>query len=382
MAEEERAPSILVVDDTPANLLLLASMLKERGYEARPVPGGRLALQAAANDPPDLILLDITMPDMSGYEVCERLKASSELADIPVIFISASSETLDKVKAFGVGGVDYVTKPFRFEEVHARVATHLSLRQLRSKLAARNLELETSLDQLRRLEAMRDSLVHMIIHDLRSPLTAICMLLDSVVRGGDEASAIGQRADIERARSAAKKMIHMVNAVLDVSKMEAGEMVLDRSVWNVVDLVREIMEEVGPLAIDRQLVCDAQAEHFPALADRGMVARVLQNLLSNAIRFSPPRSEIRVGVDRLGAEVLVSVSDEGQGIPADQQTRIFEKFAQVEARSQGKSQRTTGLGLTFCKLAVEAHGGQIGVISQTGKGSSFWFTLPGTAGPG
>ncbi len=134
-------PSILVVDDTPANLQLLASMLKERGYRTRPVPSGLLALQAALSEPPDLILLDINMPEMNGFEVCQSLKADEKLKDIPVIFISALNEVLDKVRAFAVGGVDYITKPFQFDEVQARVNTHLKLWHLQQELEKHNRQL-------------------------------------------------------------------------------------------------------------------------------------------------------------------------------------------------------------------------------------------------
>src|SRR4030095_8390913 len=136
------AASILVVDDTPANLQVLAGMLKDRGYKVRPVPGGKLALLAARRDPPDLILLDINMPEMNGYEVCNYLKADDKLQGIPVIFISALTEQLDKVKAFAIGGVDYVTKPFQMEELHARVETHLKLRRLQKELERTNTRLE------------------------------------------------------------------------------------------------------------------------------------------------------------------------------------------------------------------------------------------------
>src|SRR5690242_10636225 len=132
---------ILVVDDAPANLQVLAGMLKERGYKVRPVPSGPLALLAARKDPPDLILLDINMPEMNGYEVCERLKADEDLRGIPVIFISALDENLDKVKAFAIGGVDYITKPFQMEELHARVETHLKLRRLQIELEETNARL-------------------------------------------------------------------------------------------------------------------------------------------------------------------------------------------------------------------------------------------------
>jgi sigma-B regulation protein RsbU (phosphoserine phosphatase) len=150
MSETSRTANILVVDDTPANLQVLAGMLKERGYKVRPVPSGKLALLAARRDPPDLILLDINMPDMNGYEVCEHLKAEEKLSGIPVIFISALSEQLDKVKAFAIGGVDYITKPFQMEELHARVETHLSLRRLQIDLEATNARLAKANDRMSR----------------------------------------------------------------------------------------------------------------------------------------------------------------------------------------------------------------------------------------
>src|SRR5918994_7420329 len=146
----ERPADILVVDDTPANLQVLAGMLKERGHKVRPVPGGKLALQAARRDPPDLILLDINMPAMNGYEVCEQLKADDRLQSIPVIFISALTEELDKVKAFALGGVDYITKPFQMEELHARVETHLKLRRLQIELERTNAQLEQANDRMSR----------------------------------------------------------------------------------------------------------------------------------------------------------------------------------------------------------------------------------------
>src|SRR6186713_1059201 len=140
---------ILVVDDTPANLQVLAGMLKDRGYKVRPVPSGKLALLAAQRDPPDLILLDINMPEMNGYEVCEHLKASDRLKGVPVIFISALTEPLDKVKAFAIGGVDYITKPFQMEELHARVETHLKLRRLQIDLQEYTRHLESARERLK-----------------------------------------------------------------------------------------------------------------------------------------------------------------------------------------------------------------------------------------
>ena len=219
MTTENKKPqpaSILVVDDTLANLQLLAGLLKDRGYRVRVAPSGTLALQAVHAEPPDLILLDINMPELNGYEVCERLKADPQLAEIPVLFISALNETLDKVKAFGVGGVDYITKPFQFEEVEARVATHLELRRQKR-------ELKESNERLRELERLRDNLVHMIVHDMRSPLMVISGHLELMAMEPLPAQA-AQCA--KKALAATRTLIEMVSSMLDVSKMEAGQMQL------------------------------------------------------------------------------------------------------------------------------------------------------------
>ena len=182
--------SILVVDDTPANLQVLAGMLKERGYKVRPAPSGKLALLAAQRDPPDLILLDIKMPDMNGFEVCEHLKADDHLKGIPVIFISALTEPLDKVKAFAIGGVDYITKPFQMEELHARVETHLKLRRLQIELEETNARLAKAngdlkilavtdgLTGLKNRRAFQEKLHEEVARVARYPASLSLMLLD------------------------------------------------------------------------------------------------------------------------------------------------------------------------------------------------------------
>ncbi len=207
----EDVPNVIVVDDTPANLQLLTGMLKERGYKVRPVPSGKLALQAAKNDPPDLILLDIMMPEMDGYEVCERLKADEKLREIPIIFISALNETMDKTRAFGVGGVDYVTKPFQFGEVDARVSAHLDLQRQRRKL-------KENYEQLRKLEEQRDNLVHMIVHDLRNPLTGIFSFLELAIDLGKETLTEDGLDYLQTAKRSTTEVIDMVSAVLDVEQ--------------------------------------------------------------------------------------------------------------------------------------------------------------------
>ena len=360
--------SILVVDDTPANLQVLVGMLKERGHRVRPVLEGRLALRAAKAEVPDLVLLDINMPDMNGFEVCEQLKADPKLADTPVIFISGNNETADKVRAFSVGGVDYVTKPFQMAEVEARVATHLELRRKRR-------ELQESLEALRRLETLRDSLVHMVVHDLRSPLAAISACLEVIKWDADEQHRVELATDVETALHATRTIIRLVNSVLDVSKMEGTEMRLQLVPADIAAVARESVDELESLVGTRQLVRDWPDDPVMAVVDRDVVARVMQNLLGNALKFTPATEAITVTVEANDDMVRVAVSDTGPGIPREYRERVFEKFGQVEALSHGQK-FSTGLGLTFCRLAVEAHGGRIGVDSEVGRGSTFWFVLP------
>ena len=364
----EGVPNVIIVDDTPANLQLLTGMLKERGYKVRPVPSGKLALQAAKNDPPDLILLDIMMPEMDGYEVCERLKADEKLREISVIFISALNETMDKVRAFGVGGVDYVTKPFQFEEVDARVSTHLELQRQRRKL-------KENYEQLRRLEGLRDSLVHMIVHDLRNPLTGISGFLDLALALERETLTEDGLEYLQTAKRSTKAVIDMVSAVLDVSKMEAGEMKLHLAECDLVRIAADLMSDMQSLKEAREMILDAPPAPVTVVADKDLILRVIQNLLGNALKFTPSDGWIRLGIEPDENHVCVRVWDNGPGIPVEYRERIFEKFGQVEARAN-RQKHSTGLGLTFCKLAVEAHGGSIGVESEVGKGSKFWFVLP------
>jgi signal transduction histidine kinase len=367
-AMQSAVPSIMVVDDTPVNLRLLTRMLQERGYKVRPVADGKFALQSAKHDPPDLILLDILMPEMDGFEVCERLKADEALAKIPVIFISALDDTMDKVKAFKVGGVDFVTKPFQFEEVEARVATHLKLRRQEHLI-------QESFDRLRELEISRDGLVNMIVHDMRTPLTSIYGFLQTLQTLEGESLSEQGREFVQTALASTEDLVEMVSSLLDVSKMEAGEMKLNLTPCELLTIAGEAIAKVAGLKGDREVVLTGADEPVTVMADAELLARVFQNLLSNALKFTPDDGRVTVSVESGPGVARVLVRDTGAGIPAEYREKIFEKFGQVE-NAANKRRYSTGIGLTFCKLAVEAHGGQIGVDSEEGKGSTFWFTLP------
>jgi two-component system, sensor histidine kinase and response regulator len=369
-SSELSGPGILVVDDTPANLQMLADILKRRCYRARPVPSGKLALQAAKADPPDLILLDINMPVMDGYQVCAELKKDPTLAGIPIIFISAYGETMDKVRAFGAGGVDYITKPFQVEEVEARVAVHLQLRQQQQ-------ELEATLTKQRELEGMRDTLVHMIVHDLRAPLTAVFNYLDLVREQENGFISVESLQNLDLAMKASRWMVQMVNVLLDASKIESGQMSLRLVECDVGELLAEAVDAIRSLADEKNIT--VVPAHVCGVVDRDTVTRVVQNLVSNAVKLTPPGGDVKITVQTYEQCLRVEVADHGPGIAEQYHPKIFEKFGQLDSNVR-QSVPSSGLGLYFCKLAVEAHGGRIGVDSEVGRGSIFWFELP-IAGP-
>ncbi|HVY69828.1 MAG TPA: hybrid sensor histidine kinase/response regulator [Verrucomicrobiae bacterium] len=372
-----RPVDILVVDDTQANLQLLTGMLKERGYKVRPALNGELALQAARRSAPDLILLDINMPGLSGYEVAARLKQDEKLRGVPILFLSALTETGDKVRAFEAGGVDYVVKPFQFEEVAARVETHLKLRRLQVELADRNRELQQRNQELHDLQQLRDNLVHMIVHDLRSPLSVMTGYLD-LYEMTEKASISGEGAKhLQQVHASIRRLLEMVNSLLDVNKMEAGELRLCPGACDLEAMGREVLGGFESLRRARRFEIETPGQPVVLAADRDLLVRVMQNLVGNALKHAPDGTAIRFSVETRDGVARVSVSDSGMGIAPEHHARIFRKFGQVET---GGPRAGTGLGLTFCKLAVEAHGGRIGVESDLGKGSTFWFEIP-TRGP-
>jgi len=358
-----QAENILVVDDTPANLQLLTGMLKERGFRVRPVSSGEMALRAIEAKEPDLILLDVTMPDMDGYEVCRRIKQDERWKDIPVLFISALNETEHKVHAFQTGGVDYVSKPFQLEEVEARVRTHLELRRQR-------LELKESYAKLLKLEELRDSLTHMIVHDMRSPLMAVRLTLDLLEDSSWTNSQEPSRI-IAQAKRSVTSLVDMASQMLDVSRMEAGKLVLHRQRYDLSSTIREAVETLGPLVDKKSLRLDVPPPLFCDY-DADLIRRVVTNLLHNAIKFTPTGGIIDLRLRKDGPQAICEVTDQGPGVAIKDRQRIFEKFGQLEGTSR---QGGSGLGLTFAKLAIEAHGGQIGVLGSEGKGSTFWFSL-------
>ncbi len=235
--------------------------------------------------------------------------------------------------------------------------------------------LQESNEQLRKLEELRDNLVHMVVHDMRTPLTAIYGFLRTLETLEGESLSDQGREFVQTALASTEDLVEMVSSLLDVSKMEAGEMKLNLTQCELLTIAREALAKVEPLRGDRQLMLSGADGLVTVMADAELIARVLQNLLGNALKFTPDGGRVTVSIESSADAARVLVQDTGSGIPPEYRERIFEKFGQVE-NPANEQRYSTGIGLAFCKLAVEAHGGQVGVDSEEGRGSTFWFTLP------
>lgn len=368
MSVESIKADILIVDDTPANLQVLSNLLKDSGYKVRAAPNGLIALRTIESKQPDLLLLDVNMPEMNGYEVCQQLKSDPATAGIPIIFISALNETLDKVKAFELGAADYITKPFQFEEVQARVALQLKLLSLQRELLAKNHRLEASLQRQRELELQRENLVHMMVHDMRSPLSGMLGYLSLLERYAADWPPKHQQY-LKRSQESTDLLINMLTTILDIHKMDSGQMPLSQRPVDLFSLAQSAVDALGSLTLNNPV--RLEAEPLELVADPELLKRVLENLLANALKFSPAGAPIEISFEQDAHSTLCRVRDQGPGIPPEMHERIFDKFGQLEARKH-----STGLGLTFCKLAIQAHQGEIGLESEVGQGSCFWFRLP------
>ena len=248
------------------------------------------------------------------------------------------------------------------------------LRAARDSAESAHRELKESYERLRELEQLRDSLVHMVVHDLSSPLTTVDTLLELLRRAEADRLSERSRAAVEHCLEALHAMKSMVGSVLDVSKMEAGAMRLRPQPCDVAGICRDVLQAMYGLVGERRITLEVEGA-VPVMADPDVVSRVVQNLLGNALKFTPREGEIRIRVRADDEALRFTVADTGLGVPEEFQEKIFEKFGQVEAHAHGQ-RKSPGLGLTFCKLAVEAHGGHIGVESDGEHGSTFWFTLP------
>ncbi|HEY2377204.1 MAG TPA: ATP-binding protein [Gemmatimonadaceae bacterium] len=372
------APLILVADDVPANVELLFDQLHVLGFRAIPAHDGPSALKACFDSKPDLCILDVSMPagdlgcdDRStGFEVCRRIKRDPRTKNIPVIFVTALNDTTDRVKAIEAGGDDFLTKPHNRLVLGARVRSLL-------KLKAATDALEESLRKQRELQKMRDDLMKMIVHDLKTPLTSVLATMEMLLDGDFGSLVEDQRKAVGEAEGKAEDLLALINDVLEVSRIEEAELTLDLQPIAPGAFLTEIEHEWEVRFQQEGTEATVEvADDAPVFeADKELLKRVLNNLVQNAVTHSAQAVKIEFKARKDGDGVLFTVSDNGPGIPPQYHEVIFRKFERVKTQGVPRT-RSSGLGLAFCKLVVDAHGGRIWVQSAEGQGSAFHFTLP------
>ncbi|HXI95002.1 MAG TPA: hybrid sensor histidine kinase/response regulator, partial [Candidatus Acidoferrum sp.] len=319
---------VLVVDDQDPNRLLLRDLLEAQGHEVIEAIDGSEALQQVATTSPDVVLLDIGMPGMDGFEVCRRIKAEPSTASIPVLLVTALSQRDQRLLGMAAGANDYITKPIDKSDLTLRVRNAVRMHQL-------YVEVEQQYRRLERLELLRDSLVHMIVHDLRSPLAGIRAYLDLLKLDGAGRLDRDMTQSIDEARKVAVEMTEMVSDLLDVSRLEAGKMPLELALTDLGIVATDAVTGIGAAARRVSLQLEQGPERLRAMIDPSVIRRVIANLVGNAIKFTPASGRIRVAVQGGDGGVRVSISDTGPGIAQQFHEKIFEKFGQVEAARQG-----------------------------------------------
>ena len=364
---------VLVVDDTETNIDILVETLGD-DYDVRVAMDGESALEAVADDPPDLILLDIMMPGMDGYEVCRRLKANAESRNIPVIFVTAKSEVQDEVTGFQLGAVDYITKPISPPRVVERVRTHLLLREARRDLEAKNARLEET-------ARLREDVDLIMRHDLKGPLAIIIGLADAALKaGGLDAEHAACLSDIT---TSGYRLLNMINLSLDLMKMERGEYSFHPVSVDMVELLGKIVSDVQPLAEAKAVTTHVRINGtvaddetgFWMLGEELLCYSMFSNLIKNALEAAPEGTAVAVDLDgKPGVAGTVRIHNMG-AVPEAVRDRFFDKYA-----TAGKTSGT-GLGTYSARLIVETQGGQISMATSDMDGTTITVTLPVTHPP-
>ena len=375
--------NILVVDDTPQTLRLLVTILSGENYTVRPADSGILALASIIASPPELILLDVKMPEMSGFDVCRQLKQNTETQTIPVIFLSGLTDLDERVLGFQLGAVDFVTKPFQREELLARVRTHLELARLRNKLtvevAKQTRDLQTAYQELSKASQLKDEFLSTMSHELRTPLTAVIGMAEILHSGGYGKLNKDQAEALEVIEGSGRKLLHLINDILDYIQVDAGKVELQLAECPIVELVNAVLENVRSKAAEKhiELSCRFYQQESLLWLDVRHMRRVLLILLDNAVKFTSSGGNVGIIVRNsiVQHRIEFEVWDGGPGIAEADLPKLFKPFLQLDG-GLNRSHEGSGLGLALAGKLARLLGGEIRVTSQLNAGSRFIVSLP------
>jgi signal transduction histidine kinase len=360
---------ILVVDDIPENVKVIAHMLKGMGFAITFAKSGYEALEKLKSNPPNLVLLDISMPGMDGYEVCERIKNDPETEDIPVIFVTARDNPEDVVMGFEKGAVDYLTRPVNSAELKARVMTHLELKSSRDIIRQQNRELWE-------LNASKDKFLSILAHDLKNPIAGLMTISELTAKMYSSLTDTERLNYIKEIHSSAERVLNILEDLLQWSRSQSGRIEYNPTEVNLARVTAEALAAVEDTVLKKELSVENNIpEESSVFADRYMIATVIRNLLSNAAKFSYPGGKISLEARINESHVSYKVTDSGIGIPEENMKRLFRIDGGLSTPGTEK-EKGTGLGLILCKEFVEKNKGTIRAESTPGKGTTFTFTLP------
>lgn len=388
---------ILVVDDNPTNLEILDHALTQEGYKVRIEAEGLNVIKQARLSIPDLILLDIMLPDLNGFEVCKQLKADPLTEGIPIIFMTALADPVDKIKGLNLGAVDYITKPFQKEELLARVRGHVQLRQLNktlelqnqqlielkneleNRVAERTAELSQALEKEKELNQLKSRFITMASHEFRTPLAIISSSSGILQNFSDRLSEKRKQEHLETIQNTIKHIIQVLDDVLMINQAEAEKIEVKLEPLDIIKFCRHLKEEIEASFISHEIdfYIDLGDEIFNnyqlVLVDKKLLRQIITNLLTNAIKYSPDHNLVNFSLSRKDNQIILKISDYGIGIPPSDQVHLFEYF---QRGSNVGTLPGTGLGLSIVKKCVDLHQGEITLDSELGKGTVFTVILP------
>ena len=360
---------LLIVDDVQTNVLLLRTLLNKEGYRILVAGNGREALEVAGREVPDLLLLDVMMPGMDGFEVAAHLKEDVCLSAIPIIFLTALDDTESIVKGFKLGASDFISKPFRKEELMVRIRHQLSL------VAAQRIIREQT-EELKKIIAGRDKLYSVIAHDLRSPMASMKMLLNTIMMSADRSKIDPDLVDmLEMSNKTSEEVFSLLDNLLKWTKSQLGKLTIVPQKLDIKELAGGVVEVMRSVAEVKHIrITMEECESCLVNVDIEMIKSVLRNLLSNAIKFSDFNSEIKVSVRKEEGRVIVAVTDSGKGIKKEDQPKLLNDATHFTTFGTN-SEEGSGLGLLLCRDFVRKNGGELWFESEENVGSVFSFAL-------
>jgi two-component system sensor histidine kinase/response regulator len=365
MSDADSRPVILAVDDEPRNLLLVQRLLGS-AYRVVCSPNGETALAILGQTRVDLVLLDIMMPEMDGYQVIRRMRQEMGLTDVPIILVSALMDAHDVATGLSAGANDYITKPFDVDVMLARVQTQVALKQMQDERKAVIANLEAA-------QEMRDRLLRIASHDLKGPLTNIVML--SALFRRFEAQVPEAVELMDALDESVESMRTVIEDFLDTAAMHARQIAIKLEAVSLDKVLHSLMTLYQPHAAKKDIHIEAADGTATIQADAARFQQALGNLISNAVKYSPLHTTVRVWSEANGETVTVAVADQGPGIPQAERSRLFTPFGKLSPRPTG-GEHSTGLGLWIVKHLIQLQGGEVGVECPAEGGSVFWIRMP------